>query len=315
MDSGNKPANGKHPEFSVVVTCYYEEKSIDEFFSRLKRAMDSLNRSYEIIMVNDGSTDGTWEKLKGFRESDPKVTAVVDFFRNSGQQAGLTAAMCLAKGDHYIFMDSDLQLAPEEIPVLVSEFDKGYDLVSGYRKDRKDPWARLLPSKLANMIMRKASKSEFRDFGCTFKVCRGRLIRGLELGPHHLYSTVEAIANCARYTEIPVSHSPRRYGKSGWTFKKLWKYNMDNILHLSDKPFQVISGFSLLLALLFMVRILVDLFTPFHLLREVSNGLILNVLVISMLVLFAILCLVGEFTIRSFLAVERVPKYIIREIL
>ncbi|UCD56016.1 MAG: glycosyltransferase family 2 protein, partial [Candidatus Hydrogenedentota bacterium] len=279
------------PEFSVLVTCHYEEQSIDEFYSRLSAAMESLGRSYEIIMLNDGSTDRTFEKLKEIFHRDPKVTAVIDFFKNSGQQAAVTAAMCQARGRAFLFMDSDLQLAPEEIPLLVREHDKGYDIVSGYRKKRKDSLFRIIPSKIANMIMRKASKSTFRDFGCTFKLYNADLVRAFELGPFHIFSNVDAISKAGRCCEVPVTHYSRKYGKSGWTFRKLWNYNIDNIISMSERPFQILAFISLVLALLFGIRVIVDYLTPFKILETVSNGLLLNAIVISSLVLVAILCM------------------------
>jgi glycosyltransferase involved in cell wall biosynthesis len=303
------------PEFSVIISCHYEEQSIEEFHSRLSATMKSLGRSYEIIMVNDGSTDGTFRKLKELFNRDPGVSAVIDFFKNSGQLAGMTAAICQARGKAFLFMDSDLQLAPEEVPMLVREYDKGYDVVSGYRKRRADSLLRIIPSKIANAIMRRASQSTFRDFGCTFKLYNAKLVRALELGPFHLFSTVDAISRAERCCEVPVTHYPRRYGKSGWTFKKLWRYNMENVVSMSERPFQVLALVSSAFALLFGIRVVVDYFTPFKILDSVSTGLLLNAIVISSLVIVSILCIIGEFTIRSFISSRHLPKYIIREIL
>ena len=307
--------NEEPPEFSVLVTCYYEEQSIREFYSRLSETLKSLGRSYEIIMVNDGSTDGTFEELKAIFQRDTNVVAVIDLFKNSGQAAALTAAMCHARGRVFFFMDSDLQLAPEELSLLVSKYDKGMDVVSGCRKERKDALRRIIPSKIANAIMRKASQSNFRDFGCTFKLCSADLIRAFELGPFHILSVVDVISKAQRCCEVPVTHYPRKYGKSGWTFRKLWKYNMDNIVSISERPFQILAVVSMAFALLFGVRLIAEYFTPFKILDTVTTGLLLNAIVISSFLLVAILCTIGEFAIRSFLASRHVPKYVIREIL
>ncbi|MBI5116004.1 glycosyltransferase family 2 protein [Candidatus Poribacteria bacterium] len=307
--------NNETPEFSVLVTCYCEEKSIEEFHSRVSATMESLGRSYEIIMVSDGSADGTFEKLKGIFLRDPKVSAVLDLFKNAGQQAAFTAAVCQARGRAFLYMDSDLQLPPEELPLLVREYDKGYDIVSGYRKNRKDSLLRIIPSYIANMIMRKASRSSFRDFGCSFKLFNAELIRAFEFGPFHIFSSVDVISRAQRCHEIPVTHFPRKYGKSGWTFRKLWTYNMENIVSMSERPFQLLALASLFLAFLFAARVVVDYFSPFRILPGVSNGLLLNAVVISSFVLIGILCMVGEFTLRSFVSSRHVPKYIVREIL
>lgn len=301
------------PDFSAVVTCYFEERSIDEFFGRLDAAMKSLGRSYEIIMVNDGSTDDTWPKLKAIWENNPQVRVVMDFFGNAGQQAAVTACLCEARGDAVILMDSDLQLFPEEIPLLVEQYDRGFDVVSGYRKERRDSFWRIAPSKLANVIMRRSSRSNLRDFGCTFKIFNARLPRAFELGPYHLFSVVDTIAKTARCKDVPVSHSARKYGKSGWTVAKLWKYNMDNIVSLSERPFQGLAITCLALALLFVLRVLAGFVTPFFFLSTVSNGLLLNAIALSILINIGLICMVGEFTIRNFLISRRVPLYIIRE--
>ncbi|MCH9022295.1 MAG: glycosyltransferase family 2 protein [Planctomycetes bacterium] len=302
------------PEFSVIITCYYEEASIDEFYARLSKTLEGMGRSYEIVFVNDGSTDKTLEKLKSFVDRDANVTCVIDLFRNSGQQAAITAGLVHARGTHYIFIDSDLQLDPEELPLLVAEFDKDLDVVSGYRKDRKDFIFRKIPSKLANMIMRKVSQSNFTDFGCTFKIMHGRLIRGFDFGPYKVFRPPNIIAKAQRCAEIPVTHHVRKHGKSGWTFKRLFAYNMDNIVSLSQRPFQILSVVCLLFALLFFVRIALSWIFDFSILPEITHGLLLNTIVIGLLVTISILCMIGEFVIRNFVVLQRYPTYVIREI-
>jgi glycosyltransferase involved in cell wall biosynthesis len=301
------------PEFSALITCYYEERTIEEFYSRLSKAFQSTGRSYEIIFVNDGSTDSTFEKLKGIFESDPHVTAVIDLFKNAGQAAAITAALGEARGRIILSMDSDLQLDPAELPILVQAYDKGYDVVSGYRKERRDSFFRIVPSKLANVVMRKASNTNFRDFGCTFKLYNGKLVRAFDFGPSNLFNPVTILSRAQRLCEVPVSHSPRKYGKSGWTFKKLWNYQMESIVRLTERPFQYMTLLALLLGLLFCLRILVSLLTPFRVLDQVSNGLLLNAIIIVFLFLLTILCAIGEFSIRSFVASQQEPRYIVRE--
>jgi glycosyltransferase involved in cell wall biosynthesis len=300
-------------EFSVLITCYYEEKSIDEFYARLSATLGSLNRSYEIIFVNDGSRDGTWEKLKEIFAKDPHVHAVIDLFKNSGQQAAATAALNESRGSALVYIDSDLQLTPEELPVLVAEYDRGFDLVTGYRKNRKDSLFRIIPSFLANIVMRHASHSNLRDFGCTFKIVNAVPVRAFHFGPQHAISFVEVISKIDRIAEVPVTHYPRRYGGSGWTFAKLLKYNTDNIVILSERPFQAIALFCLIFALLLVVRVPLYRFYPVMILSTVTNGLLLNAIVVGLLVNVALLSVVGEFAIRSFFAHRGLPQYIVRE--
>lgn len=304
---------GSDIEFSVLITCHYEERSIDEFHRRLSATLENLNRSYEIVFVNDGSRDGTWEKLKAIFAEDPHVHAVLDLFKNSGQQAAATAAVNESRGRALVYIDSDLQLAPEELPRLVAEYDRGFDLVTGYRVNRKDSAFRILPSFLANMIMRRASRSKVRDFGCTFKIFNALAIRAFNFGPQHVISFVEVISKIDRIAEVPVSHYPRRYGSSGWTFSKLMKYNTDNIVILSERPFQATAVLCLGVVLLLAARILLDRFFPFAILRSISNGLLLNAILISLLVNVALLSGIGEFVIRTFFAHRAAPQYIVRE--
>lgn len=307
--------NSQSPEFSVIITCYYEEKSIDEFHARLSKVLAALGRSYEIIFVNDGSTDKTFEHLKSIFEKDNNVTIVIDLFKNSGQAAAMTAGFTHARGRHFAFMDSDLQLDPGELPLLVAKYDEGYDLVSGCRKNRRDSLSRVVPSKIANMIMRKVSKSKLTDFGCTFKVYNAALIRAFDYGPFKPWRPAYVIAQAQRCAEVTVTHYPRKYGKSGWTFRKLFAYNMDNFVGISDRLFQYLAAFCLVFALLFVARITLGWFLPFSILTQTTNGLILNFLVLSLLMILGVLSVVGEFLIRTYNTAQRYPAYIIREIL
>ncbi len=305
---------GRPPEFSAIITSYWEEDSLEEFHARLSMTLQASKRAFEIIIIDDGSDDGTFEKARSIFEKDPHVHTIMRFFKNSGQLAAMTAGICHARGDAVIFIDSDLQLAPEELTRLIEKYDEGFDLVSGFRTRRQDSLFRILPSKVANIIMRKASDTKLRDFGCTFKIYNAKVLRAFDLGPRKLFNTATVISSINRYTEVPVSHSKRRHGKSGWTFRKLWDFNIDNIMNLSRRPFHAIACFSALLALLVIGRIIIEFHFPVKILETVSNGLVLNAILLSTLITVAILCLVGEFTIRSYFSLGTKPSYIIRDI-
>jgi glycosyltransferase involved in cell wall biosynthesis len=298
--------------FSVIITCYFEERSIEEFHERLSRALRGVEASYEIIFVNDGSTDGTYEKLKSIYAKDPNVTVIIDLFRNSGQLGAMTAGVTNASGDAIVFMDSDLELNPEELPLLLAEFGKGFDIVSGCRRNRKGPLFRRISSKIANLIMRKVSGHDVNDFGCTFKVYDGTLIRGFEFGPFKKFQTAYVYAKARTTSEVPVSHEARKYGKSGWTMASLSAFLMDNVVGISQRPFQLLSVLCFVAALVFVVRIIVAWLLPFSILPEITPGLILNVLLFHLLLTGAILAAIGEYVIRNFTSLQAHPAYIIR---
>lgn len=302
------------PEFSVVITCHYEENSIEEFHSRLSGALESLNRSYEIVFVNDGSTDKTFEKLKMIFDKDPHVTTIIDLFRNTGQLGAMTAGINYAKGGHFVFMDSDLQLDPEEIPLLIAQFDKGFDIVSGCRTNRKDSLFRIISSHFANLIVRKVSRHRVTDVGCTFKIFDGRLIRAFELGPFKKFQTPYVYSKAQKYIEVPVTHHPRKYGKSGWTLKSLFAFHMDNLVGISRRPFQFLSLFCVITAMIFFIRIISAWFLPFSILPEITLGLILNIIIFHLLITLAVLSSIGEYVIRNFISLQAHPIYIVREI-
>ena len=305
---------GPEVEFSVIITCYFEEQSIDIFYERLSNTLKTLGRSYEIIFINDGSTDRTFEKLRRIFESDNRVTAVIDLFKNTGQGNAKTPGVMIAKGKAMVVIDSDLQLDPEELPRLVSVYDKGYDIVSGYREKRKDTLFRKLPSKIANAIMRKASGTKLRDFGCTFKIYDMRLVHAFEFGPFKPWRSVPVIAQAARTADVPISHHSRPFRKSGWTFRKLFAYNMENLVNLSERPFQFIGVLCLGIALLVFLRLITEMIFPVSILPRVTSGLILNVVVIGFLSTLAILAAIGEFAIRNFIKLQNAPAFVIREI-
>ncbi|HOK09607.1 MAG TPA: glycosyltransferase family 2 protein [Candidatus Hydrogenedens sp.] len=300
-------------EFSIVISCYYEEKSIEEFHQRLKSTLDNTGRSYEIILVNDGSTDGTWEKLKKLYNEDENIYAILNLYRNSGQQAGVTAGIMEARGKAIVLIDSDLQLAPEDLPKLIEKYDEGYDVVSGYRQHRQDSFLRRFPSRIANWIMRKSSGAPLTDFGCTYKIYRADLVRAFEYGPFYIFRTADVISRAGSCIEVPVQHFPRPYGKSGYTFLRLWQYNMDNLVRTSPRLFQWFAVICLFFGFLFFLRIISAFFFDYRIMKEITPGLILNVITFSLLIIIGILSIIGEFAIRSFLALYRIPAFIVKE--
>ncbi len=298
------------PEFSAVITCFNEEQSIEEFHARLRKTLDALDASSEIVMVNDGSADGTWEKLVELHRKDRELS-VVDLFRNAGQAAAISAGIQEARGRHFVFMDSDLQLDPEELPLLVKAFREHADVVNGIRRERRDPLRRRIPSLLANLILRGVAGVPFTDFGCSFQVMRGELVRAHGFGPYKPFNNVLVTRSSGRFAEVAVNHRDRPYGESGWTTLALWRYLMDNVVLYSQGLFQFFSLVAVLVALLTLARIVLP--GSGSILGDVTNGLLLNAMLLCAALLLAVLAFVGEYVLRTFSVHSRGPLYVVRE--
>src|SRR5690242_6327279 len=212
---------------SIVIPVHNEEHSILPLYDRLTAVLEKLNQLYEIIFVDDASTDRSFELLANLVETDPRLT-VVRLRRNFGQTAALSAGFHEAKGEVVIAMDGDLQHAPEDIPALLSKIEEGYDIASGWRKERVDnALTRKIPSRIANWLMAKASGIDLRDFGTTFKAYRAEVLKDVNLyGEMHRFIPALASFYGARVAEVPIRSTPRAAGDShyglGRTFRVLF---------------------------------------------------------------------------------------------
>jgi len=212
---------------SIVIPVHNEERSILPLYDRLTAVAESLHRAYEIIFIDDASTDRSFELLANLIETDPRLK-VVRLRRNFGQSAALSAGFHEAKGKVVIAMDGDLQHAPEDIPALLAKIDEGFDIASGWRKERVDnPITRKLPSRIANWMMSRASGLDLRDFGTTFKAYRAEVLKDVHLyGELHRFIPALASFYGARVAEVPISNTPRATGEShyglGRTFRVLF---------------------------------------------------------------------------------------------
>ena len=308
-------ADQKQPKYTIIATCYYEDATIAQFHERLSRTMEADGRDYEIVLVNDGSTDRTFECLRAIIEKDPKVHTVADLFSNSGQIYAMAAALEFARGENIVFIDSDLQLEPEQLPELLDKFEEGYDIVSGARMERNDPLGRRVGSVVANWVMRYVARKPLKDFGCTFKVYNGRLVRAFRFGPRQPWSTAYVFRQAQRVAEIPIRQHPRPHGKSGWRLSALSLFLMDHVVGLFRQAFQIIFLVCFLFSLLVGARIALAWVLPFQVLPQVTNGMILNALFYSLMVTVAVLCLIGEYAIRTFFTQRGFPGYVVRQVL
>lgn len=237
---------------SVVTPIFNEEKNISTLFERLVAVMDALPQTYEIVAVNDGSSDSSLDELRAAVKRYPFVK-VVDFRRNFGQTAALMAGIDLAEGEIVVMLDADLQNDPVDIPRLVEELNRGYDVVSGWRVDRKDHAIRRnMVSRVANGIISRISGVHLNDYGCTLKAYRAEVLSDVCLyGEMHRFIPIYASWMGARVTQIPVKHHARLYGKSNYGLERVIKVILDLIVvtfldRYFVKPIYVFGSFGFL---------------------------------------------------------------------
>ncbi|RMH79363.1 MAG: glycosyltransferase [Acidobacteria bacterium] len=254
-------------KLSIVIPAFNEEENVPILYSRLKHVLERLSCEYEVIFVDDGSTDRTWERLKEVAKKDSRIK-LLRFSRNYGQTAAMYAGFQHAKGDVVVTMDADLQNDPEDIPRLLEKMEEGYHIVSGWRRNRKDPFfSRKLPSMIANWLISRVTGVELHDYGCTLKAYRADIIKRLELyGDMHRFLPALTKSLGARVTEIEVRHHPRIHGRSKYGIGRTMRVLLDIMLvkflnEYLNKPMYIFGtlGFILLftglLALSYLVSV------------------------------------------------------------
>jgi glycosyltransferase involved in cell wall biosynthesis len=254
--TGNPPTKANVPvraiALSIVIPVHNEQESVVLVHSRVTEAVAPLQRPYEIIFINDGSTDAGGAALDGLAQSDARVK-VIHFQRNFGQTAAMMAGFDHVSGEIVVTLDADLQNDPADIPLLLAGLDQGYDVCSGWRRERKDRFlTRVLLSHVANSLASLIFGVSLRDYGCTLKAYRREFLQDLRLyGEMHRFIPVYAAAAGARILEVVVSHSKRRYGKSKYGLGRVVKVALDLIvlkflLSYAHNPVYVFGGFGLL---------------------------------------------------------------------
>jgi glycosyltransferase involved in cell wall biosynthesis len=245
--------NPTEPDISIVIPVYNEGQNIVLLHEKLGSVLSSLNQTHEILFVDDGSLDDTLNQLKKIAQKDSKVK-VLALSRNFGQTAALSAGIDYCRGKIIIPMDGDLQNDPEDIVSLLSKLEEGYDVVSGWRKDRKDPLlSRRLPSVIANKIISVLGGVRLHDYGCTMKAYRKDILKNIRLyGEMHRFIPIYAHWIGARVSEIPVHHHARKFGTSKYGMSRILKVILDLmvvkfLLSYSQKPIYVFGGLGLLM--------------------------------------------------------------------
>ena len=236
------------PKLSVVAPFYNEEDNIIPLYEEIKSALEGTGLSYEILFINDGSRDKTLERLREIVAADSTVVAI-DLLRNYGQTAAMMAGFDHARGDIIVAMDGDGQNDPAEIPKLLAELNNGFDVVSGWRKDRKDKTlTRKIPSKIANWLISKISGVHLHDYGCSLKAYRREVISGVQLyGEMHRFIPIYTVWQGGRLTEVPVNHRARLHGETKYGLNRIFKVLLDLLLvsfmeRYLNKPIYVFGG-------------------------------------------------------------------------
>ena len=217
-------------KISVVVPIYNEKDNVAILHQKIKDVMVKNSYDYEIIFVDDGSSDGTFEVMQQLAKGD-KNLKIIRFRRNFGQTAAMAAGFDYAKGDVIVSLDGDLQNDPEDIPALLQKIEEGYDVVSGWRKNRQDEKKRVAFSKVANWLIGRITKVDLHDYGCSLKAYRSDVAKNLHMyGELHRFIPVLANIYGASITEIPVRHHPRQFGKSKYNLSRTFRVIVDLIL-------------------------------------------------------------------------------------
>lgn len=307
---------------SIVVPVYNEEESLEVFHAAVEAVMKKMNHSYECIYINDGSTDRSLEILKNLKKKHHEIK-IISFRRNFGQTPALSAGFDHARGEIIVTLDADLQNDPEDIPFMVQKLDEGYDLVSGWRKNRQDSWLRRLPSQMANFIISKVTGIQLHDSGCTLKVYRREVIKDLNLyGQMHRFIPALASSAGISLVEVPVRHHPRRRGQSKYGISRTFRVILDLItvkflLSYSSSPIQIFGRMGLLsslLGFLFFAAAVVLKFTQGRTLT--GNPLFYLFIFTEMIaVQFVLNGLLGEISIRTYHESQNKKTYVIKEVI
>jgi glycosyltransferase involved in cell wall biosynthesis len=318
-----KHADAVAPRLSVVVLVFNEVESIAPLHAELIGVLDAMDTPYEVVYIDDGSRDGSTEKLADLALTDPHVR-VVSFRRNFGQTAAVQAGIDNSRGEILVFMDGDMQNDPHDIPRLLQKITEGSDVVSGWRKDRQDEASRVLPSKVANWIIARVTGVPLNDFGCTLKAYRREVIQDVKLyGEMHRFIPVYASWVGARITELPVNHRHRAFGKSKYSLSRTSRVLLDLMTvkllgSYSTKPiyFFGFAAFGLwALAFVFAAIVIIQKLLPPYPYAHNNPLLLLAVFLAIVGVQFVLMGLLAELSIRTYHESQGKTTYVVREVI
>jgi len=306
------------PYITIVIPVHNEEETLEELYRRLTNALDLLNKSYEIIFINDGSKDRSSQILQGFYQRRPKQIRVIEFSGNFGQHMAIMAGFERVRGEIIVTLDADLQNPPEEIGKLIEASEAGHDVVNTYRKNRQDPWSRRILSKAHNkMRSLLIPHLQMMDEGCMLRAYQRRIVDLVaSTGEATTFIPALALSYAVNPIEIPVNHEARFAGQSNYTIYRLIRYNFDLVTNFSLFPLQIFTLLGMFVSFASFI------FVVFFLIHQVIMGAEVE----SVLTLFAILFpllgmvllglgIVGEYIGRIYQELRKRPRFVIQKIL
>ena len=305
------------PEISVVIPVFNEADNLRELGERLIRTLTGMGRPFEIIFVDDGSTDESWQLLTDLNGQYPQYIRALQFHRNFGQHQAIFAGFQASRGRVMVTLDADLQNPPEEIPRLVAKLDEGYDTVGGWRENRRDSVFRRLPSQLVNHVMSRVTGVKLRDYGCMLRAYRREVVDSINQCQESS-SFIPALANLFshRVAEIPVGHAERERGQSKYSLFKLLRLNFDLMTGFSNLPIHMVGFMGVAIALLGFLLGLFLFIRRIFVGPEVEGVFTLFAILFVFVGLNTLgLALIGEYVGRIYREVRGRPRFIIRQTL
>lgn len=303
-------------DISIIIPVYNEEESLEELFKELYPVMENLNRSYEIIFINDGSKDRSFQMLYDFQKQHEKTVRVIDLNGNFGQHMAITSGFANVRGKYIITLDADLQNPPKEIPNIIKKMDEGYDVVGTIRQNRHDPIYRKIASKIVNKITNRISGLTINDYGCMLRGYSRRIV-DIIVESRESTTFIPALGQkfATKPIEIPVEHREREFGESKYSIFRLLRLNFDLMTSFSLAPLQLVTmsgmGISVLSFLFFLYMVIRRL-----LLGPEAQGvftlLAFNFFLIGVTIMS--LGIIGEYTGRIYKQIQQRPHYIVRKI-
>jgi glycosyltransferase involved in cell wall biosynthesis len=308
---------------SLIIPVYNERDNLPLLFEAVQKAMNPLKLKWEVIYVNDGSRDDSFDILREHAKKNPAHVRVINLRRNFGQTAAIAAGLDHASGETIVLLDADMQNDPADIPMLLAKLDEGYDLVSGWRRNRKDnALLRTFPSRIANWLISQVTGVHLHDYGCTLKAYRRGALEGFRLyGEMHRFIPVYASSVGARITEVQVNHHPRKFGKTKYGLERTMKVVLDLftvkfLVSYGSKPIYLFGGTGILLMGLSAILMLYLLIRRVFFLVSVLGSPFFQMSAMFFILGFqsVLMGLIAELLVRTYHESQRKPIYIIREL-